>query len=312
MTQKIEGKFYPLQHAEWMKATRELSPSAKDVLYYLRTLDPYSNGIEITASGIARELGIHRSTVSRALKALDSKGFIDLELIRVTVRILGQGMLVTQTVECTSDFERDRQPENLGESLTDLKEQQCCKDTLIDAEQQPTVQKSDRPCSDAPIVAVPQQSEAKSKIQQRTGAPKTIKISEKIKTNQIQDGGENNLKIPEDLIAKLKELSIPLDNRVKSAIASNHISQAYGAIAHIENTWESISNPRGVFLFQIARQPIEPMGSRGKEYKTSDLEGYSLDYLKFMYPNSWKEAAIHFGIDLSQERSNNSQLQKNL
>jgi DNA-binding MarR family transcriptional regulator len=90
---KIEGKFYPLQHAEWMRATKELSPSAKDVLYYLRTLDPYSNGIEITASGIARELGIHRSTVSRALKALDIKGFIDLELIRVTVRILGQGML---------------------------------------------------------------------------------------------------------------------------------------------------------------------------------------------------------------------------
>ncbi len=33
--------------------------------------------------------------------------------------------------------------------------------------------------------------------------------------------------------------------------ATHHNSQAYGAVAHIENTRETINNPRGVFLFQI-------------------------------------------------------------
>ena len=94
---KIQGKFYPLQHDEWLKACRELTPAQKDVLYYIRTLDPYGDGVELSVSGIARQLStenkeVHRSTVSRALKALDDKGFIDLELLRVKVKILAGGL----------------------------------------------------------------------------------------------------------------------------------------------------------------------------------------------------------------------------
>jgi hypothetical protein len=108
--------------------------------------------------------------------------------------------------------------------------------------------------------------------------------------------------IPQELKSKLEELSIPLDNRVRRAIASNQISQAYSAIAHIENTWESISNPRGVFLFQINKQPIEPIGSRGREYKASDFNGYTLEHIKSLYPNSWREAARHFGLMVEGEQ----------
>ncbi|MCC5632742.1 hypothetical protein LC613_34730 [Nostoc sphaeroides CHAB 2801] len=94
---KIQGKFYPLQHEEWLKACRELTPAQKDVLYYIRTLDPYGDGVELSVSGIARQLStenkeVHRSTVSRALKALDDKGFIDLELLKVKVKILAGGL----------------------------------------------------------------------------------------------------------------------------------------------------------------------------------------------------------------------------
>jgi hypothetical protein len=79
-------------------------------------------------------------------------------------------------------------------------------------------------------------------------------------------------------------------------LASHHISQAYGAIAHIENTWETISNPRGVFLYQIGKQLIETMGMRNKIYQASEQEGYTLEYLKWLYPNCWQEAAAHFGL----------------
>ncbi len=94
---RIQGKFYPLQHEEWLQACRELTPAQKDVLYYIRTLDPYGDGVELSVSGIARQLStenkeVHRSTVSRALKVLDEKGFVDLELLKVKVKILAGGV----------------------------------------------------------------------------------------------------------------------------------------------------------------------------------------------------------------------------
>ena len=108
---------------------------------------------------------------------------------------------------------------------------------------------------------------------------------------------KNNSQIPEDLKSKLEELEIPLDGRVRKAIASHDLSQAYGAVAHVERTWETISNPRGVFLFQITRQPIEPLGSRFP-VKTAADWGYTLEDLKKMYPNNWKDAAVHFGVEV--------------
>ncbi|MFP4122301.1 MAG: MarR family transcriptional regulator [Coleofasciculus sp.] len=110
MTQstKIRGKFYPLQHSEWLRACQELTPSQRDLLYYIRTLDPYNNGIAINTAEIARTLSakgrnVHRQTVSRALKVLDQKGFIDMEFITVNVRVQPLGLWYSKAVEgdCT-------------------------------------------------------------------------------------------------------------------------------------------------------------------------------------------------------------------
>ena len=106
--------------------------------------------------------------------------------------------------------------------------------------------------------------------------------------------------IPQDLINKLEELEIPLDERVRSEIASHHLSQAYGAVAHIENTWESINNPRGVFLFQLPRQPVEVMGTRGRVYTARDFD-FTLTDIKRMYGTNWRNAAVHFGIEVPEE-----------
>jgi hypothetical protein len=96
-TTKIQGKFYPLQHDEWLRACRELTPAQRDVLYFVRTLDPYGDGLEISIAEIARQLStdkrtVHRSTVSRALKELDAKGFIDMELLMVRLNIKAKGV----------------------------------------------------------------------------------------------------------------------------------------------------------------------------------------------------------------------------
>ncbi|HEY9615157.1 helix-turn-helix domain-containing protein [Allocoleopsis sp.] len=103
---KIQGKFYPLQHDEWLRACRELTPAQRDVLYFVRTLDPYGDGLDISIAEIARQLStdkktVHRSTVSRALKELDAKGFIDMELLMVKLNIKAKGVHCCESVAYT-------------------------------------------------------------------------------------------------------------------------------------------------------------------------------------------------------------------
>lgn len=90
VSKKIKPKFYPLITAEFVKSTKELKSSELNVLYYIRTLDPYNKGVRICASAIALELGINRSTVSRALKQLDAKQYIDLRILTADVVIKAQ------------------------------------------------------------------------------------------------------------------------------------------------------------------------------------------------------------------------------
>jgi uncharacterized membrane protein len=118
---KIEGKFYPLQYDEWLQACRELKPSERDVLYLVRCIDPYDRGMRISAAEIARRLStpdrvIHRQTVSRALKELDRKGYIDLELIEVKINISSKGYWNTQykSNKETSSEDEDAVPPTLG------------------------------------------------------------------------------------------------------------------------------------------------------------------------------------------------------
>ena len=89
---------------------------------------------------------------------------------------------------------------------------------------------------------------------------------------KIISSRKSSADIPVELKEKLEELEIPLDNQVRKAIASHHISQAYGAAAHVENTWDSINNPRGVFLFQLPKQPVEQLGSRYSEEILNNLK----------------------------------------
>jgi hypothetical protein len=105
---KIQGKFYPLQHDEWLRACRDLTPAQRDVLYYIRTLDPYNQGVEINCAEIARKLSgteriVHRQTVSRALKELDAKEFIDLELLQVKTKVKPKGLWCDDALQVCGD-----------------------------------------------------------------------------------------------------------------------------------------------------------------------------------------------------------------
>ena len=79
---------YRLTHEEWLQAVHELSASQKDVLFYIRTLDPFGDrDLDLGVREVARELHCSASTVSRALTVLKEKGYIDMTVVRVRVRI---------------------------------------------------------------------------------------------------------------------------------------------------------------------------------------------------------------------------------
>jgi DNA-binding transcriptional ArsR family regulator len=85
---KIQGKFYPLQHEEWLRAWNELKPAEIKILYYLRAVDPFGEKeLEFGVTALAKKLQLSKSTVSVALRKLADQGWIDLELVRVKIKL---------------------------------------------------------------------------------------------------------------------------------------------------------------------------------------------------------------------------------
>lgn len=101
---QVKGKFYPLQNDEWLKACKSLTKSQLSVLYHLRSLDPYSNGIRAKASQIAKELEISKRAVNAAIAVLEEKGYIDLEDIEYSVKLSAGGCLCDNQSTGTDDF----------------------------------------------------------------------------------------------------------------------------------------------------------------------------------------------------------------
>ncbi len=75
---KIQAKFYPLQHEEWLRACRELNAAELDVLFYLKTVNPSGEKRTITYSAIASDLKKDKSIVSRAIQALKEKNWLPI------------------------------------------------------------------------------------------------------------------------------------------------------------------------------------------------------------------------------------------
>ncbi|MEH1789698.1 MAG: helix-turn-helix domain-containing protein [Nostoc sp.] len=67
---------------EWLKMFNQLDRAELGVFYYIKTQDPFGDRVvEANSNALATLLGIHRSSVSRALKNLSQKGFISLEIV---------------------------------------------------------------------------------------------------------------------------------------------------------------------------------------------------------------------------------------
>jgi len=64
---RIQGKFYPLQHEEFIKLNKRLTQSELAVYLWLKTNDPFGDKlIEASTKQIADDLNIGRRTVQQA------------------------------------------------------------------------------------------------------------------------------------------------------------------------------------------------------------------------------------------------------
>ena len=79
---------YRLTNEEWNTISADLKLAELRVLFHLRTLDPFGDReLDIGVRELGRTLKCSPSTISRALTVLQNKGYIDLEMIRVRVKI---------------------------------------------------------------------------------------------------------------------------------------------------------------------------------------------------------------------------------
>jgi predicted transcriptional regulator len=70
---KIQGKFYPLQHEEFIKLNKRLTQSELTVYLWLKTNDNFEDKlIAANTKQIANDLNISRRAVQRALVKLQN------------------------------------------------------------------------------------------------------------------------------------------------------------------------------------------------------------------------------------------------
>ena len=87
-TKKVPGKFYPLQHQEFLKLNQLLTQSELAVYLWLKTNDPFGGKlIEADTQKIAEDLGISRRSVQRALVKLQQEELIELVISKFKYRL---------------------------------------------------------------------------------------------------------------------------------------------------------------------------------------------------------------------------------
>lgn len=279
---KIQGKFYPLQHEEWVKVCKELSSRARDVLYYIRTADPYSNGVEITAAAIARQLDCNRSTVSRALKELDAKGYIEMEILAAKVSVTGKGLLDVAEI------------------------QPRCNSAEVVAKMQHAVQICNDSGKNATANANLQQATLETLTPTDFQPLKTSKDSNKTNQTLSEATRERNLilwkNLDEDFKNEIRTYAyqiaipkLPIKPTLTEAWISQHCeelgNQAMYDVEFQKSEWVKSSGNSP----QVEKADHSPSNS---EATTSKVEAVvlTIEQLKNQYGPDWENAAIHFGL----------------
>ncbi len=278
MRSKEMARFYPLEHEEWLEVSKELNLSELNVLYYIRTLDPYGNGIKVSANAIALKLGINRSTASRALKSLDAKGYIDLEIVMANVSIKGKGLLHTRNDVAPTQQEEVLHP---------------CND-VAPTQQEEVLHPHNMQCADATSSASMQQATAESIAINESCDPKISKISLDLLERSDQDNFLN-FDNSEAALSAVENFEISLDEaiaEIQEAISQNLVPDE---IAFEAKTLEEPINP---IDGQFSRAAVEEFVLKSLKSRPRDRKAY---FSKFK-PADWQKWELELRTSVSPKR----------
>jgi hypothetical protein len=332
---KLSGTFYPLQREELIALRKSrLINNAAYVHLALRMSNPFCDRpIELIPKEFAIVWSIPESSVYEAIGKLKQKKIIDVKTGKVTLSWVGheKSEVNQDSEQLANSVTNSETPELIMESQNEFSE--SITNSKPSENQSPELP-SDNGCNSPQTIQNIQtiQTATEEEKKETKESENSLLIGlerdrhegeEEIKTTQpmsslsnilisttdIKDCQSNskpviqkteqpkqNNEIPADIKEKLQQLNIPLDERVRGAINKYHRSQILGAIDHVINTWETINDPKKIFLYQLPKQKVEQLGTRGKVYRASDEGGYCLERIKKMYPFNWREAAKHFGV----------------
>ncbi|WP_309735775.1 hypothetical protein [Chamaesiphon sp. OTE_75_metabat_556] len=96
---KASDRFYRLTTTEVIHFREcKYSPSVVTVYCYIKTLDPFGQGLQIVPKQAAKQLKYHHRTVSRAIDTLTKAGELALAIVEAHVKLVAQSVESVTTI----------------------------------------------------------------------------------------------------------------------------------------------------------------------------------------------------------------------
>jgi DNA-binding transcriptional ArsR family regulator len=212
---KIQGKFYPLQHEEFIKLNKRLTQSELAVYLWLKTNDPFGDKlVEASTKQIADDLNVSRRTVQRALVKLRNENLIDLIITKFQYRVKS----------CPAE---DTSEKKIKETLR-VATPGSPSDTsvAIGTGMSPSVQECRHRYENVAISTGMSPPTAETQSEQQLENPKTLKTYSDFKKTLSEDEREKFFNFVEE---KIKNLEKPI-NDLEAWLASQNAAK--------QNRWE--------------------------------------------------------------------------
>ena len=251
----------------------KLSGTQYDLWLYLYSRDPYGDRfVEIPSPAeIAVELGVNPRTIQRAAQRLQDADLFDFAIDKwkaknTTNNGKGKNFASDKMIQKRTKRSRCGQKDPVDDKMIQM--------SAI-GQNDPIVESkplSDKDSTEPQTIQIIQTSQTVGGIKNKcienseeeqgnfgklSAVLEEMVIDKNLSLKSWQEEEISRQVIPDSVRVKLQELGISLDERVCKVIEDHDISQVWGAIRHIEETWETINNPRGVFLYQVPRQEKE-------------------------------------------------------
>ena len=82
-------RFYRLYVKEFIDfCQKKYAPAVMKIYYFIKTNDPFGNGLQLSITEVAKILKYHKRTVSRAIKTLVKAGEIAIAVVEAHVKIV--------------------------------------------------------------------------------------------------------------------------------------------------------------------------------------------------------------------------------